>query len=90
MSLGRRQHLFGLDQRGAQRFLISRWQPRSSSGSATAACRSVGTTTDTASQASPSASTVAKRRQECRAQISAARASFVSKMPVSSAPGSDA
>ena len=68
-------------------FSISRWVLRSSSGRATCSCLSVGTTTDTASQASPSSSSVAKRRQLNFSQISFARASLVSKMPVNSAPG---
>jgi len=45
------------------------------------------TTTLTASQFAAISSRVRKRRQLCLAQISAARASFGSKMPASSAPG---
>ena len=50
----------------------------------------LGTTTLTASQASPSSSMEAKRLQLYLPQISAARASLVSKIPVNSAPFSEA
>ena len=69
-------------------FSISRWVCFASSGRATRSCWSVGTTTEAASQASPSSSSVAKRRHLNFSQISFARASLVSKIPASSAPGS--
>ena len=59
-------------------FSIRRWQPRSRSGSATSACLSVGTTTETASHDAPSSSIDANRRQPSFALISAALASDVS------------
>ena len=59
-------------------FSIKRWQPCASSGSATAACRSVGTTIETASQAAPNSSSESNRRQPWRTAISSARAALAS------------
>lgn len=69
-------------------FSISRWVFFASSGSATCSCLSVGTTTETASQASPSSSMDANTRHENFSLISFARAALGSKMPANSAPGS--
>jgi hypothetical protein len=59
-------------------FSIRRWQPLARSGRATFSWRSVGTTTETASQAAPSSSSDANALQPSFSLISAARAFEVS------------
>ena len=52
----RRQHLLGLGERRANRFFDQEMAAFREQGSATTACWSVGTATETASHASPSSS----------------------------------